>query len=142
MNFQRSGLSSHLNKHLKLYSQAVAISTTLLSHSTIACIAYSHVPLHPGGVEKLWSDLLSSPWCDWHSDLQRLSQGLFRNNHWILLSLQKVCRINFFCPGCLSMMSRSILRLGLAARTIASFVFVGDCLKLFKTISTNNHKLE
>ena len=26
--------------------------------------------------------------------------------------------------------------------TIASFVFVGDCLKQFETISTNNHKLE
>ena len=47
-----------------------------------------------------------------------------------------------FSPGCLSMMSFSILRLWLAARTIASFVFVGDCLKQFKTIITNNHKLE
>ena len=47
-----------------------------------------------------------------------------------------------FSPGCLSMMSRSILRFWLAARTIASFVFVGDCLKQFKTINTNNHKLE
>ena len=47
-----------------------------------------------------------------------------------------------FSPGCLSMMSRSVLRLWLAAWTIASFVFVGDCLKQFKTINTNNHKLE
>ena len=47
-----------------------------------------------------------------------------------------------FSPGCLSIMSHSILTLWLAARTIASFVFVGDCLKQFKTINTNNHKLE
>ena len=47
-----------------------------------------------------------------------------------------------FTPGCLSMMSRSSLRLWLAARIIASFVFVGDRLKQFKTINTNNHKLE
>ena len=45
-----------------------------------------------------------------------------------LLSFQIVCRIHFF-SWCLSLMSRSILRLWLGAWTIASFVFVWNSLK-------------
>ena len=45
-----------------------------------------------------------------------------------------------FLPGCLSVMSRSVLRLSLATWTIASFVFVGDCLKQFKAINTISNK--
>ena len=50
-----------------------------------------------------------------------------------LLSFQKVCRIHLF-SWMSEHESHSILRLWLAARTIASFVFDGDCLKQFETV--------
>ena len=81
--------------------------------------------------------------CLWQCDITVESpfKSTFQKTHNYYYPFKKYVEY-IFLPGCRNVMSRSVLRFWLAAWTIASFVFVGDCLKQFKTINTNNRKLE
>ena len=142
---------SHVSSFLYFWSHSRAIFTSLKSAVRSLAHLQNYVPLSSNAIP-----MVARYFCK-YSTLIWIKAKLFGYLENILmyiiydelaayleetlLSFQKVCRIHFF-----SWMSEhdftSILRLWLAARTIASFVFVGDCLKQFKTVNTNNHKLE